>query len=428
MRLELASYRVRDVQLGRRTALANGVLGIDVEEVRRLARQHPAIADVAVDVARPGESVRIVHVMDVVEPRARMSAPGTDFPGFLSPPFTVGHGRTHRLAGVAVVETAVLPLTLGGLNVKEGLIDMSGPGAVFTEFARTLNVVVSLTVTEGLSYAEYDEAIRLAGLRVAVHLAQCTRDLAPDEVETFERTAAPAGLPRVAYTSLLMQEGDVHHDFVYGRTIDETPTLMHPNEFLDGAVVNGDHHMAASLKPTYSHQNHPIIRELYRRHGRDLDFAGVIIAKCLTWSNVDKQRSASFAAKLAKLLGAEAVVISAGSGGHGVADLMLNCQEAERAGLRTALTCFEMAGDHGNEFGFVTYVPDADAVVSTGNMDELIDLPAVERVIGGDTIIDIGNYEGGGGAPAAGALRTALRRLYACASLVGANAMTAKPE
>jgi glycine reductase complex component B subunit alpha and beta len=424
MRLELASYRVRDVRPGPRTVLEDGVLQIDHAELARLLTEDPVLEDVRVELARPGESVRIVHVMDAVEPRVRVSAPGSDFPGLLSPPFTVGHGRTHRLDGVAVLTAGSLPLSLGGLNVKEAIVDMSGPAAPFVPFARTLNVVLVCTVRDGLGYAEYDAAIRKAGLRAAVYLAETSRAQTPDAVETFEMAPARPELPRIAYTCLLMQEGDVHHDFVYGRTIDETPTLLHPNEFLDGAVVNGEHHIAAYLKPTYFHQNHPIIRELYRRQGQDLNFVGVVITKCLTWANFDKQRSAHFAAKLARLLGAEAVVISAGTGGHAVADLMLNCQAAEQAGLRTALTCFEMAGDDGSEFGFVTYTPEADAVVSTGNMDEIIELPPVERVIGGDSIIDIGNYEGGGGTPAMGAVRTAMRRLYACASLVGPGAMT----
>ena len=424
MLLELASYRVRDVRFGRRTGLRDGVLHIDRAEMEAMLADDPALGSVHVELARPGESVRIVHIMDAVEPRVRVSAPGTDFPGFLSPPFTVGQGRTHRLDGVAVLTAGALPLSLGGLNVKEAILDMAGPVAEFLPFARTLNVVLVIGVRDGLGYTEYDAAIRKAGLRAAVYLAETTRVLRPDDVETFEMKAPTPGLPRVAYTCLLMQEGDVHHEFVYGRTIDETATLLHPNEFLDGAVVNGEHHIAAYLKPTYFHQNQPIIRELYGRQGRELNFVGVVITKCLTWSNFDKQRSAHFAAKLAGLLGAEAVVISAGTGGHAIADLMLNCQAAEQAGLKTALTCFEMAGDDGSEFGFVTYTPEADAVVSTGNMDEMLELPPVERVIGGDTIIDIGNYEGGGGVSAAGALRTAMRRLYCCASLAGPGAMT----
>lgn len=426
MRLELASFDVRDVRLGARTALREGVLEIDAEELRALLCQDPVFEDVKVEFARPGEAVRVVHLLDTVEPRVKVAPSGVDFPGFLSPPLMVGEGRTHRLAGVAVMEAGELPLSLGGLNVKEAIVDMSGPAAPLTPFSRTFNVVLVFRVRDGLTYREYDEAIRKAGLRAAVHLAKTSRSLDPDRVEGFELTSPDPALPRVAYTCLLMQEGDAHHMFVYGRSIDETPSLLHANEFFDGAIVSGDHHMAAHRNPTYVHQNNPVIRELYRRHGQALAFGGVVIAKCLTWSFFDKQRSASYAAKLARILGVEGVIITAGTSGHGVADLMLNCQEAERMGLKTALTCFEMAGEQGAECGFVTFVPEADAVVSTGNMDEVIELPAVERVIGGDSIIDIGNYEGGGGAPAAGRFQTALRRIYCCATLVGAGRMTAR--
>jgi glycine reductase len=185
--------------------------------------------------------------------------------------------------------------------------------------------------------------------------------------------------------------------------------------------------MGADRTPTWVYQNHPVVGELFRRHGRDLVFAGVVITKCLSSAFFDKQRSASYAAKLARLLGADGVVITGGCGGHGIADLMLNCREAERQGLHTALTCFEMAGDRGNEFGFVTFVPEADAVVSTGNMDEIVEFPEMDRVIGGQEIVDIGNYEGDGGSPAVGPFKAALRRLYAASSMGGAGRMTARP-
>jgi glycine reductase len=426
MRLELWTYEVSDVRLGARTRLDDRVLEIDARELRELLCRDPVIADVRVELARPDEPVRIIHILDSIEPRARMAAPGADFPGVLSPPLTVGEGRTHRLSGVAVTTTALLPLSLGGLNVKEAIVDMTGPAAPLTPFSRTLNVVLIFAVREGGDYAQYDEAIRKAGLRAAVYLAEATAGLAPDRHESFELTAVDPSLPRVAYICLLKQEGDVQHMFVYGRTIDETPSLMHPNEFLDGAITSGDHGISSYRNPTYVQQNNPVIEQLYRRHGRELAFAGVVIAKCMSWSHWDKQRSASYAAKLARLLGAEAVVITGGGGGHAVADLMLNCQESERQGLATALTCFELSGETGAELGFVTFVPEADAVISTGNIDEVIELPPMERVLGGDAIVDIGNYEGGNGTPAIERFSTALRRIYCCAGLVGAGRLTAR--
>jgi glycine reductase len=425
VRLDLATFDVRDVRFGRRTAFEAGVLEIDGEELRDRLRGG-VIEDVTIDLARPGEAVRLVHLLDTVEPRVRVTSPGSDFPGFLAPPLTVGEGRTNRLGGVAVLQSAVLPLTLGGLNVKEGILDMAGPAAAWSPFSQTLNVVLVFRVREGLTYAEYDDGIRRAGLRAAVYLAETTRGLAPDWTDRYELGPSDPALPRVVYVCLLMQEDDVHHMFVYGRSIDETPSPIHPNEILDGAIVSGDHHAAYHRNPTWAHQNHPVIRELYRRHGRELTFAGVVVAKCLSVSTVDKRRSASYAVKLARLLGAQGIVITAGTGGHGVADLMLHCQEAERAGLETALTCFEMAGERGTELGLVTFVPEANAIVSTGNADEMIELPRMERVIGGDTILDIGNYEGGGGVSAVGPFPSALRRYYGCAVLIGSGRMTAR--
>jgi glycine reductase len=94
--------------------------------------------------------------------------------------------------------------------------------------------------------------------------------------------------------------------------------------------------------------------------------------------------------------------------------------------LKAALTCFEVAGDGGQESGLVSFVPEADAVVSTGNIDEVVELPRMERVIGGEELFDIGNYEAGAGAAAIGPFRTALRRVYCCSTMSGAGHLTAR--
>src|SRR6266542_1687527 len=57
---------------------------------------------------------------------------------------TVGEGRTHRLAGVAVVEVGA-PVPGESTVFRERIIDMAGPGAELSPFARTLNVVLELT-------------------------------------------------------------------------------------------------------------------------------------------------------------------------------------------------------------------------------------------------------------------------------------------
>ncbi|HBS93430.1 MAG TPA: beta-aspartyl-peptidase, partial [Firmicutes bacterium] len=64
------------------------------------------------------------------------------------------------------------------------------------------------------------------------------------------------------------------------------------------AIVSGNCVSACDKNTTYPHLNNPIIQDLYARHGKDLNFIGVII----TNENVtlaDKQRSSNFTAKLA---------------------------------------------------------------------------------------------------------------------------------
>ena len=182
MRLEVGSIHVRDVEIGRATALSGHTLVIDPEELRALVLEDSHFADVRVHLVKPGESVRVIHVLDVVEPRWKVSGPGGVFPGFVSPALTVGEGRTHRLAGVAVAEVGA-PVPGESTVFRQRLIDMAGPGAELTPFARTMNVALEFTpnmacfppgseqikdfLTGGPESHEYNRAVLHAGLEVA---------------------------------------------------------------------------------------------------------------------------------------------------------------------------------------------------------------------------------------------------------------------
>ena len=50
-----------------------------------------------VDLAMPGESVRIIPVKDVVEPRWKIEGKGQVFPGMLSDVETIGKGKTLKI-------------------------------------------------------------------------------------------------------------------------------------------------------------------------------------------------------------------------------------------------------------------------------------------------------------------------------------------
>src|SRR5699024_7470740 len=99
-----------------------------------------------------------------IEPRVKVEGPGGLFPGVLSKVETVGTGRTHVLKGAAVVTTGKV------VAFQEGIVDMTGPGADYTPFSQTNNIVLIIEPTEGLKQHEHEKALRLAGLKAAAYL------------------------------------------------------------------------------------------------------------------------------------------------------------------------------------------------------------------------------------------------------------------
>src|SRR5262245_21325489 len=102
MELTVRSFPVTSLRFGSVTCLEGTTLVIERESLTRLLSSDPAFQAVGVELARPGESVRIIHALDVVEPRVKPADRTVAFPGLLGPPRTVGAGVTHRLAGAAV--------------------------------------------------------------------------------------------------------------------------------------------------------------------------------------------------------------------------------------------------------------------------------------------------------------------------------------
>lgn len=426
---ELASFEVRDVRLGSTTVLRDGVLTIDADELRtRLLEDNEWFSDITVDIVHPGESARIVHVVDVVEPRVRVSEAGTDFPGMVGPPGTVGRGRTHRLHGVAVTEAAE-PVPGEPIYWRESIVEMGGEGARYCPFSKLHNVVLTFTakperfagqgsmenvITGAPEAVEYGKAVRVAGLKAAVYLAQTTVGQEPDHVSTYSLDRnGHNGLPRVAYLFQLTMP------FIYGEIPpgggihagpSSLPTMITPSEVLDGSMVNSFTAIASNGDTTYLLQNHPVIEELYRRHGTDLDFVGVVLYS-FGDSVRTKERISSYAANLATFLRADGVVMNYIGGGHPIVDVMLTCQKLEQRGIKTTLLLPEMAVNP-EDSGHVHYVREANAIVSTGNYEQIVDLPPVSKTLGGTAILQDDR-------PAAGALKVPLRYILGSTHVMG---------
>src|SRR5262245_66631736 len=93
------------------------------------------------------------------------------------------------------------------------------------------------------------------------------------------------------------------------------PVLLHPDEWLDGALVPSYHNSLGGAE-TYFYQNHPVISELYwRHHAQEINFAGTV-ATIAAGNNFDRDRNCRFAANLVRwALKADAAVLSEIGGG-----------------------------------------------------------------------------------------------------------------
>jgi glycine reductase len=60
----------------------------------------------------------------------------------------------------------------------------------------------------------------------------------------------------------------------------------------------------------------------------------------------------------------------------------MNCAKLERRGIRTVLITDEAAGADGASQGLADAVPEATAVVSAGNVNAIVVVPPMDRVLG----------------------------------------------
>jgi glycine reductase len=420
-RLELETHEVRQLAFGSETRLTDRVLTLDRTQLDALLKTQPTIADVEIALAHPGDDVRIVHLLDAIEPRFKERGRARIFPGLLGDPIMAGEGRTHRLAGMAILATAEFPVPVGGLlQAREAIVDMSGPTAQYSLFSSTANLVLHFIPAPGAGNAEFDAAIRHASLRLAEFLAQSATDHTPDKSETFDLTPAAADLPRIVYLYQAQAQGTFSDTYLYGTPIHNlVPTLLHPNETMDGAIVSGNYVYACFKNPTYLHLNNPVIRELYAAHGKTLNFAGIVLYRGHNYTQAEKHRAANYAAKLARMLDADGVVLTGEGGGNSAIDMMLALQECERLGIKTTVITYELGGPEGKDFPLVDSVPEANAIVSTGSCDKVIQLASVAQSLGGELYLDTA-------LPATGAREIVLEKIYCSTNQLGAATLRAQ--
>ena len=180
LKLELGYVYIKDILFSDVSKVENGVLHVNKDELKALVMEDAVIKSVEFDIAKPGESVRITPVKDVIEPRVKVEGTGQVFPGTLNKVETVGNGKTNVLKGAAVVTTGKI------VGFQEGIIDMSGEGAKYSPFSETMNLVMVIDPVDGTKQHEHEAAIRMAGLKVAAHLGALAKSITPDETTVYE--------------------------------------------------------------------------------------------------------------------------------------------------------------------------------------------------------------------------------------------------
>lgn len=382
LRLELGEILIKDVQFADVSKVEGGTLYVCADDIVKLVLEDERLQKCTVDLAKPGEEVRITPVKDVIEPRVKVEGEGAIFPGVINKVTTVGTGRTHVLKGAAVVTCGKI------VGFQEGIIDMTGPGADYTPFSKLNNVCVVVEPVEGIKPHDYEAAARMAGLKVATFLGELGRTITPDVVHTyetkpiFEQAAQYPELPKVGYVYMLQTQGLLHDTYVYGVDAKKiVPTILYPTEIMDGAILSGNCVSACDKNTTYHHLNNPIIKQLYAEHGKSINFMGVII----TNENVylaDKERSSNWTAKFTKFLGLDGAIVSQEGFGNPDTDLIMNCKKIEAEGVKTVIVTDEYAGRDGSSQSLADADAAADAVVTGGNANEVIELPPMKKIIG----------------------------------------------
>jgi len=265
---------------------------------------------------------------------------------------------------------------------------MSGKGSDYTPFSKTNNLVIVCYKADDIKAQTYERAVRMAGLKTATHLGNLAKDMEAESIETYETLPIMKSskeyrdLPSVAYVQMLQSQGLLHDTYVYGVDAKQIiPTLIYPTEIMDGAIISGNCVSACDKNTTYHHQNNCVVHDLFKRHGEDINFIGVII----TNENVylaDKERASNWTAKLADFLGVDGVVISQEGFGNPDTDLIMNCKKIEEKGIDTVIITDEYAGRDGASQSLADADEKANAVVTGGNANELITLPPMKKVIG----------------------------------------------
>jgi len=373
MKLQIDYINIKSVEFGSSTALQGSVLTINKEDlISQIDTSYFESVDIII--ARPGEDVRILGLADSTQPRVKADDPDATFPGYLGKMVPAGDGRTVALKGVLVSE--LYPLKANFKNI----IDMKGAIADISMLSRHNHIVLDLRPKEGIDGATYCHAQKTAALKLSVHLAKLGIKRAADSTGRYELRAVKPGpdgkpLPKIAYLTAQWAGFDVQQFFYYGQSgIGMLPTLVHPNEMLDGALVY------RYFQPTYYYQEEAIIKELCARHGKDIEFVGVVLTAGKTEITAKEASSMEAAVIARNYLKADITINTMAGMGHVQLEQQMFHLWSEKLGMKAVSVIpgvsVEKPGDT-----LVISESAVDAIVHNSS-GPIMEYPRVETLIG----------------------------------------------
>jgi glycine reductase len=387
VQLDILDHSLGEIRWGDRTILSGGTLFINPSDLDKQIKDSTRSIGVGYDLAQPGESKRILHVLDTLVPIEKTSGASHTFPGIDGPAELVGTGVTVRLKNMLITISGLFPdmeIMTPLERPREGIIDMSGAGAPYSYGSDSFHLVVRLEPDRSLSNMAFDQALRTIGVKLARYLGNVDKTDVKPARRTVRLAKPRKKLPKVVLIYQFQGQIPFARTFYYGEDISRTlPTYVHPNEFIDGAIISGTYKSERKI-PTSLHCANPFIDQLVRRHGKDVEFLGVVLSRGYNDSLEQKRKMGLWSARLAGNLGAEGAIAIMEGTGNATVDFMQTVKACEDHGIKTVAVLHETDGPKGYEPPLVDHPEEADAMISRGNASERIYLPPLDAVVGGD--------------------------------------------
>ena len=183
-KLRIGNFHVNDIVFGEKTSFKSGVLTINKKEAIASVDPDNELKNIEIYIVRPGDDTRILPCKVGLEPRFRPDGRAT-FPG-VTGGLTIescGDGDLYAMKGISVISCGKYS------QAAEGMLDMSGPGAEHSIFAKMVNLVV---YAEMINPTKLDQPFRNeAPLKMAAHyladyVATSLKGLEPEDWECYE--------------------------------------------------------------------------------------------------------------------------------------------------------------------------------------------------------------------------------------------------